>query len=225
MIARNEKFRRSTGVFGTPVGRILALLLAVVAAGVCKAQTPGTYRIVPHASRIEVHVFRGGMLAALGDDHLIVIGDFSGSATGNREGSWQVSVRAESASLRVADPGISDSTRQKIQSTMRGPAQLDVKRYPSIELRTRSVRAGQTPHTWRLETALSLHGVTRTVEFPVDWTQDSDRLEVKGKARLRLRDFGIEPIRKGLGTVKVKNEFEVVYNIVLRESRASENRP
>jgi hypothetical protein len=30
-----------------------------------------------------------------------------------------------------------------------------------------------------------------------------------------LRDFGIEPISKGLGTVKVKNEFEVVYDIHL----------
>lgn len=226
MIARAEKFRRSTGVFRKLVERILALVLAVVAAGVCNAQTPGNYRIDPQASRIEIYLFRGGLFGSLGDNHLISIGKFSGEAIGIEGMSWRVRVRAESESLKVADPGIADSTRQEIQSTMQGPTQLDVKRHPSIELRARSVRTGKTPSTLQLETDLSLHGVTRTVEFPVEWTQDGDRLVVRGKARLRLRDFGIEPISKGLGTVKVKNEFEVVYNMVLRrEPRAYENRP
>ncbi len=203
-----------------------AILAAIALAGTCRAQTPGQYRIDLEASRIEIHLFRGGMFSALGDNHQIVIGDFSGTAVGSDATSWQVQVIAKSASLRVADPGISDSDRREIQSTMVGPTQLDVERFPTIELRTRSVIPGGTPNTWRLVADLTLHGVTRQVEFPIAWSQAGDRLEVKGQVRLRLRDFQIEPISKGLGAVKVKNEFEVVYAIQLRrESQSSENRP
>ena len=193
-----------------------AILAASALVGMCRAQTPGRYRIDLQASRIEIHLFRGGLLAGLGDNHLIVIGNFSGTASGTPEGSWEVRIRAETALLKVEDPGLSDATRQEIRATMLGPTQLDTERYPSIELRSRAVLPGGTPNSWRLQTDLTLYGVTRQVEFPLVWSQEGDRLEVKGKTTLRLRDFNIEPISKGFGTVKVKNEFEVVYDITLR---------
>jgi polyisoprenoid-binding protein YceI len=202
------------------------IFAAVALTGVCRAQTLGQYRVDSEASRIEIHVFRAGLFAALGDNHQIVIGDFAGTAIGGESNSWQVEVVAKSASLRVEDPGISESNRREIQSTMVGPTQLDVERFPTIELRTRSVIPGGTPNTWRLVADLTLHGVTRQVEFPIAWSQDGERLNVKGQVKLRLRDFQIEPISKGLGAVKVKNEFEVVYTIQLRrESQASKSRP
>ncbi len=196
-----------------------ALRYSIIAWGLmlapwCFAQAPGTYRVDPQSSRIEIRVFRTGLLGSLGDNHLIGGGRFSGEAIGEKDGTWRVKVHLESGSLRVEDRGISDSTRQEIQSTMLGPSQLDVEHYPSIELVSRSVERGG-PHELRLKCELALHGVTRQVEFPATLTEKSGELEVTGQAQLRLRDFGIEPISKGLGTVKVKNEFEVVYDMKL----------
>jgi polyisoprenoid-binding protein YceI len=187
----------------------------LVLATVCFAQAPGTYRVDPESSRIEIHVFRTGMLSSLGDNHVIGGAKFSGKALGAKDGSWNVEVHMESGSLRVLDAGISDSARSEIQSTMLSAKQLDVERYPAIELVARTLERGVEPHTMNLRSDLTLHGVTKTIDFPVTITKEGSGIEVKGKVQLRLRDFGIEPISKGLGTVKVKNEFEVVYDIHL----------
>lgn len=196
----------------------LAVVSSLILAAAAFAQAPGTYRIDPETSRIEIHVFRTGMLASLGDNHVIGGAKFSGEAVGGQDGNWKVTVHMESGSLRVLDEGISNSTRNEIQTTMRGPTQLDVGRYPSIELVSQSLEHGGEPRGMLLKSQLTLHGVTKQVDFPVAVTDGGGAVEVKGKMQLRLRDFGIEPISKGLGTVKVKNEFEVVYDMKLRRA-------
>jgi polyisoprenoid-binding protein YceI len=213
---RENRFLRARPAAAGIAG--LALILAVT--GSAAAQTPGTYQIDPHASRIEVDVFRGGLLGGLGDNHVILIADFSGATTGSRDGKWQVNVVAQSASLTVADKGISDSTRQQIQNTMVGPSQVDAARFPTIELHARAEIPGNAPQNLQVEGELTLHGVRRRVEFPVVWSQNGDSLRVEGRAKLRLRDFNIEPISRGLGTVKVKNEFAVIYSITLHRVAA-----
>ncbi len=179
------------------------------------AQSPGTYRVDPKSSRIEIRVFRAGLLGSLGDNHVIRSSKISGEAIGDQGGGWKIKVHLDSASLRVEDEGISDATRQEIQSTMQGSTQLYVGRYPAIDLVSQSAERGSTPHSFLVKSDLSLHGVTRRVDFPVEVTEAGGGFEVKGKAQLRLRDFNIEPISKGLGSVKVKNEFEVICDIKL----------
>jgi polyisoprenoid-binding protein YceI len=190
-------------------------MLAGTMAAPLFAQPPGLYRIDTQASRIEIRVFRGGFLGGLGDNHQIALSRFSGTAEGSDGMHWEVAVQGESGSLEVKDPGVSDSTRQKVQATMLGATQLDVARYPVIDLRSRSMVPGDTGQRWRLLADLTLHDVTRQVEFPLDWTQDGDRIRVQGKKELRLLDFNIRPIRKALGSIQVRNEFELVYDITL----------
>ena len=43
-------------------------------------------------------------------------------------------------------------------------------------------------------------------------------LRVRGKKKLLLRDFKIEPISKGLGAVQIRNDFDLIYDIILRRS-------
>lgn len=179
------------------------------------AQTPGVYTVDPQSSRIEIHVFRGGFLAGLGDNHQIVLNQFSATAQGLDGKSWEVHVKGEAGSLQVVDPGTSESTRQEVQKIMLGATQLDVQRYPTIELRMLSLARGDAERSLGMVAELTLHGVTRQVEFPIAWTQDAGRLRVQGKKPLLLRDFKIEPIRKALGSVQVRNEFEVVYDLTL----------
>lgn len=187
------------------------------------SQIPGAYRVDSQASRIEIHVFRTGVLGGLGDNHLIVLKSFSGTAEQPPGSAWQVHVIAESSSLRVLDPELSPSSRNEVQRTMLGPTQLEVARFPSIELQSRSFLPGENAQSWRMLADVSLHGVTRQVEFPLEWTQTGDELRVRGKKELRLKDFGIQPIRKFLGTLQVRNEFEFVYDIVLRGTATAQS--
>ena len=193
------------------------IVLAVAFAEISFAQTPGLYSIDSKASHIEIHVFRSGFLSAFGDNHVIALDHFSGTAKSIGK-KWEVALVGETASLEVKDPKSKASTRAEVQSTMLGPTQLDVTRYPKIEVRADSLVPGVTAQSWRMIADVTLHGVTRRVEFPLSWVQNGNVLRVRGKKKLLLRDFRIEPISKGFGAVQVRNDFDLIYDIVLRRS-------
>ena len=216
---------------GTPQDRIFAsrvplgaqgflsasiLLLAALWPVGLRAQVQGAYRIDTHASHVEIHLFRGGFLSMLGSDHLIALTHFSGTAQLSDDQPWWVLMLGEATSLTVLDPWASPSDRREVAETMLGPTQLDVKHYPSIKLQSSSIRPGQQADDWRLLADVTLHGVTRQVEFPLDCQQDGDRLRVRGKTDLHLRDFNIQPLSVALGAFKVKDVFEVKYDITLQ---------
>jgi len=216
---------------GTPQNRIFAsrvplgaqgflsasiLLLAVLWPAGLAAQVQDTYRIKTQASHVEIHLFRSGFLSMLGSDHLIALTHFSGTARLSGDQPWWVLMLGEATSLTVLDPGSSESDRREVAETMLGPTQLDVKHYPSIKLQSSSIRPGPQADNWRLLADVTLHGVTRPVEFPLDCQEDGDRLRVRGKTNLRLRDFNIKPLSVALGAFKVKDVFEVKYDIILQ---------
>ena len=187
----------------------------ILGAKLSEAQATGVYEIDAKASRVEIHVYRTGALSGLGDDHQIQLTRFSGAASREEGEPWQVHVVGEAASFVVLDPNLSDSARREVQETMLGASQLDVSRYPRVDIKSRSVAPGEAAGSLLLQADLTLHGVTRAVEFPFAWTQSERRMSVHGKKQLYLRDFGIQPIRKFFGTLQVRNGFEVVYDLQL----------
>jgi polyisoprenoid-binding protein YceI len=200
------------------LGRLAGdFLVPVLLVGRCWAQVTGSYSIEPQSSHIEIRVFRGGLLGGLGDNHVVALETFSGTADAAAGSPWRVHVLGELGSLRVVDPPASASTREQVQQTMLGDTVLDVSRYKTIELQSRSLAPGETDRSWRMLADLTLHGVTRQVEFPLSWEQGGDRLRVRGGRKLLLRDFSIEPPRVAMGTIKVRNEFELIYDITLQK--------
>jgi polyisoprenoid-binding protein YceI len=196
--------------------------VAVLLVGRCTAQGPGSYSIEPRSSRIEIRVFRGGLLGGFGDNHVVMLGTFSGTAEASGGSPWRVHVLGDSGSLRVVDPGASTSTREQVQQTMLGATVLDASRYKIIELQSRSLAPGESDRSWRMLADITLHGVTRQEEFPLRWEQEAGRLQVRGSRKLLLRDFGIQPPRVAMGTIKVRDEFELVYDITLQRAVTSD---
>jgi polyisoprenoid-binding protein YceI len=62
-----------------------------------------------------------------------------------------------------------------------------------------------------VEGDLSLHGVARPVVFTVRRAGDS----YAGQAALKQTDFGIKPISVGGGMIKVKDQVEIDFTIVV----------
>jgi polyisoprenoid-binding protein YceI len=199
--------------------RLALLLLLSIAAENARGQIPGIYRINPALSRIEIHVYRAGIL---GDNHLILLRRFSGFAESKDGQSWAVQVIAEAGSLEVADPGASIATRRRIQTTMLGPKQMDVARFPQIKLESRSVEPAGSAGRWRILSVLTMHGTSRDVEFPISWQQRGRRLRVRGEKVLELRAFRIQPISLAFGALRVRNKFEVGFDITLEREPQSE---
>src|SRR5262249_39060093 len=102
---------------------------------------------------------------------------------------------------------------------MLGPKVLNVEKYPEIRFtssRVESVGAGRYRVTGKLE----LHGASR--ELSLEATGGPE--EYRGKTKLKQTEFGIEPVAVAGGTVKVKDELEIEFNIFGPELTARSHR-
>lgn len=159
-------------------------------------------------STMTVRAFKSGLFSAFGHDHEISAPVKQGSVN---ETDRSVELVVDARLMRVTDKDVSEKDRAEIQETMLGPKVLDTAQFPEIRFHSTSVdRAGEG--RWTVRGELTLHGKTRPVK--VDVNGQSGRY--RGTAELKQRDFGIEPVSGGGGTVKVKDEVRVEFEIVAK---------
>ncbi len=188
----------------------LALLLAVL---VSIASTAGNAQANAPRSTITIHVHKSGLFSAFAHDHVIKAPIASGGLDAK---AMTVQIAVAAGQMKVVDPDVSDKDRAEIQTTMLGPKVLDSAKYP--EIRFQSSRVEPTgAQRYRVTGKLELHGTSRELSFEV--TGGPDRYQ--GKTRLKQTDFGMEPVSVAGGTVKVKNEVEIEFDVYAVELAAS----
>jgi polyisoprenoid-binding protein YceI len=180
-----------------------------------KAFQGKTLSIVPSESKVSVLVGKAGLLSTLGHDHTITARTFSGKIqlAGSDAKNGSIELEFESASLRVADQGITEADRSEIQKTMETEV-LNVSQFPKISFKS-TVTKGDGQNV-SVEGDLTLHGVTKKITVPVEVSLAGDRLRATGKVALKQTDFGIKPYSKGGGSVKVKDEVVLNFQIAAR---------
>jgi polyisoprenoid-binding protein YceI len=118
----------------------------------------------------------------------------------------------ETAKMTVKpDPKVDAKTQAQIQKDMEEMT-LEPKKFPEIAFhssRVEKLADGQ----WKVDGDLSLHGVTKPVSLNVKRTGDS----YTAHTVLKQTDFGIKPISVAGGTIKVKNEVEIDFQIYPRK--------
>ena len=176
-----------------------------------RAATP--VEIDTERSSLTIRVYKTGLFAALAHDHEIYAPLQHGSFD---EEQQTVEFTVNARELRVIDPGVSQSDRSEIQSTMLGPKVLDSEKFQEIKFhstKVEQVAAGK----WTVQDDLTLHGQTRPVKVDVQGEQGRYR----GSALLRQKDFDIAPVSIAGGSVKVKNEVRIEFEIMGKQSGAS----
>lgn len=161
-------------------------------------------------STVTVHVFKGGLFRALADDHTIQAPLMDGSLD-NEAATPHVQIVFDARRLRVLDPGLSTSDREKVQTRMLGPDVLDVSRFQWISFHSLESRALDS-RRWLVQGELELHGQIR----PMAVTVVDEGGRYKGSATFKQSDFGITPITIAGGAVKVKDEVRIDFDIVMR---------
>jgi polyisoprenoid-binding protein YceI len=151
-------------------------------------------------------VYKSGLFSAFAHDHEITapitLGVF-------QEANPSVELTVDARKLRVVDPEVSDKDRAEIQATMLSAKVLEAEKFPEISFRSSKIeRLGADK--WAVQGDLSLHGQTRPVKVEVERQSGIYR----GSATVLQKDFGIEPIRIAGGSVKVKNEVRIEFEIV-----------
>ena len=184
------------------LGMLLASLLITLS-----AQAQQVRQVDPDRSKLMVHVGKSGMFSAFGHEHEIGAPVFSGSVQGEKSVEFQVDARQ----MKVLDADVSDKDRAQIQADMLGPKVLDAGRYPEIKFHSTAMEADKQGG-WQVRGNLTLHGQTHPVVLQVKLENG----RYVGSSSFKQTDFGIKPISAGGGSVKVKDEVTVRFEIALR---------
>ena len=161
----------------------------------------------PH-STVTVRVYKSGFLSAFGHNHEVQAPIQSGEV--KESDSPSVELRVDARKLRVLDPEVSEGTRAQIQDTMQGIQVLDVVHFQEIRFQSTAVEP-KGPDHWIVHGSLVLHGKDRPVAFEVTFKGE----HYKGSVTLKQTDFGITPVTVAGGTVKVKDEVKIEFEIAL----------
>lgn len=188
--------------------RALIALLCLLSLAAFGNDQPKTNEIDVDRSSILIHVSKSGLFSFAGDNHEIRAPIAAGSLN---EAAKSVELKVDAAKLIVLDPSLSFAKRAQVQQEMLGPRVLDPARYPEIRFRSTQVEQVK-PGEWNVRGDLSLHGQTRPVTVHVT----SASGHYRGTAAFKQTEFGITPISIAGGTVKVKDELKIDFDIVLR---------
>ena len=178
----------------------------VVITGVAAAQDRA---IDVERSTITIHVDKAGFLSAAGHEHWVAAPISFGTI--RESPSAYVEFTVQTAKMMVKpDPKVDAKTQAEIQRDMENLT-LETKKFPQITFRSSRVdKVGDAQ--WKVEGALSLHGVTKPVSLAVKRVGDA----YTAHTVLKQTDFAIKPISVGGGLVKVKNEVEIDFQIFAR---------
>jgi hypothetical protein len=185
---------------------LIATLLCVLASAVPGSAEDGV--IDTQRSTVTVRVFKAGLFRAFADDHIIQAPLAEGSI--NDSATPHVQIVIDARRMRVLDPGLSARDRQEVQTRMLGPEVLDVNRFQWISFHSEAIQR-LDGGGWLVRGELELHGRIHPVLVNVV----PEKTHYKGSVTLRQSDFGIVPISIAGGTVKVKDEVKVDFDIVL----------
>jgi polyisoprenoid-binding protein YceI len=178
------------------------------------------YRIDPRQGRFVVQAFAEGLFSSFGHNPTIAIPDFSGEIRlkpGQLEtASLKLIVKADS--LRVADQ-VSDKDRREIERMMRDEV-LETSRYPEIIFQSSVVSAEKVfegMYRVKIKGEMTLHQVTRGHLIEGQVTLSNEVLRAQGETRLRQSEYGIKKVSVAGGTLKVKDEVKLSFDIVARK--------
>jgi polyisoprenoid-binding protein YceI len=166
-------------------------------------------------------VGKSGLFSALAHNHEIGVKSFSGRvivpAAGAGAGSLEMEVDAPS--LEVLDKEPSEEDKKKIFNSMHSEA-LESAKYQKITFKSVSVsdvkQTGSDAYSFVVNGDLTLHGVTKRIAVPVAANVTPQQLRATGKYTLKQTDYGIRPYSAAGGTIKVKDEVVVNFNIVAK---------
>jgi polyisoprenoid-binding protein YceI len=206
-----------------PMAVSLLALAAVLILPTTPAPPDGVrYVVSQERSVVRVHVGKTGLLAVAGHRHE-VSAPVRGWITANASalGASFVELVFPTAQLRVLPDDEPAGDAARVEEVMRGPRLLEVARFGEVRFRSRSVTGlvagASTAHpVYEVQVTgdLSIHGVTREVVVPMTVTLDGDTMSSKGRSTILHDQFGLTPVTAAGGTVRVRNEIEIDFEII-----------
>lgn len=204
----------------------VAVALAWPGYGLAQDLGPQAVTVSAKQSFVAAVVYKAGAASAVSHDHAIQAKNLSGTGVWHPTDAAQCAIEVTTrVSELLPDPpevrvkvgllaaGPSESQREEVLSHIKADYQLDSARHDTI--RFVSTRISGTSGDVLVSGEMTIRGVTRTVEVPMRLTRLEDGLRARGKLRIKQTDFGYKPFSALFGALAVKDEVDIVMDIVL----------
>lgn len=181
------------------------------------------YRIDARESRFVVQAYADGLLSVFGHNPTIAVCGFGGDARFDPAAPERSSLLmlVQSNSLAVVGD-VEEKDRREIERMMRADV-LETSRYPEIVFMSTNVsmnRIDEGRYQARINGSLTLHGMTRSLSIDAQVSAGGETLRARGEFALRQSDYNIEQVSAIGGTLKVKNELKLSFDIVAQKHKA-----
>jgi len=194
------------------------ILAAIVSLFVTSSAPAAGPCVIPGRGHFQIHVGTGGLFGAFAHDHLIQAETITGCATVESGDLTRSAIRLEfpAAAVRVKDPKASAKDRAEVQKNMETDV-LRVTDFPTITFESTGIERVDAADRFRVRGNLKIRGKTQPAVIPLTLNVLADgTYRATGEYRFKQTSFGIKPIQLAGGTVKVKDELSVDFELFLK---------
>ena len=182
------------------------------------------YSIDSSRSELVIKTTKEGIGAVFAHNHVVAATEMSGQVHYDPSdlSTASLSVTVKTGSLLVDDTAmrkkhgqaapVPDGDRKKVTEEMKGEGQLDAAKFSTVEFTSKAFSRSASGAI-SVTGAFTLHGVTRTITVPVTVTVADASVTGDGVIRFKTSDYGIAPYSGILGTVKNRDEVELVMHL------------
>jgi polyisoprenoid-binding protein YceI len=194
------------------------------------------YRVDPAHSTMRMLVYRGGALASLGHNHIILDNKLSGWIRAAKSaGDSSFYLQLSPADFLVDQPAaraqegadfaeaVDDAARTGTRHNMLGAALLDADRFPLIQIESVSVQGSEPEGGSALTAALkiTIAGHTHPVSASFTLGREAKSLQVTADFWLRQSTLALTPFSALLGGLQVADDLHLKLDVVATTDQAA----
>jgi polyisoprenoid-binding protein YceI len=178
------------------------------------------FTLDPKASQFTIHAFASGLASVVAHNPKFAIQDFLSEVTfepsSTAGASLRMTVNLESLSLL---DDVSEYDRREIVRIMFDEV-LEIRKFPKATYQSSKVstkKLSENMYRAELSGSLTLHGLTRQIDFPAQIVSGEDSLRGYGEFTLNQSEYGIRVPTVANGTIKMKDEVKLAFFMVGRK--------
>ena len=179
------------------------------------------YKLDGDLSQIVLRVYRGGVMARLGHDHVITSQNVQGYiALSKNDDQCRADIFVPLLMLNVDDPqqraaaelDTTPSTKDIADTKSNMLTSIDAVNFPFAQLSSEDCSGGLSGDI--IPVVLTFHGVSRQLDLQIDLKSIADdQLVIGGEFSIYQTDFGIEPFSVMGGLITVEDNVDFTYRL------------
>ena len=170
---------------------------------------PGAHKLGPENASLRIETRRSGAAAKAGHDLVIEVGSWQATLEVSEDANQsRLVLSADSGSMEVIEgtggiKALTDEDKVEIKKTL----EAEVLQPEQVEFKSTQVTPMDDGERLEVSGELSMNGNIQPLDFELELGPDG---AVSGRATVKQSDWGIEPYSGLFGTLKVRDEVEVV---------------